>query len=73
MARGEGAEQCAATLLSVKAVSAESKSATVRFLMNEPRMPAGTHARLTRLMPGWVSKQLTLTGYSPLSSCSGLK
>lgn len=39
MARGEGAEQCAATLLSVKAVSVESRSTTVRFLMNEPRMP----------------------------------
>lgn len=52
MARGEGAEQCAATLLSVKAVNAESKSSTVRFVMNEPRMPAGTHADLTHLVPG---------------------
>lgn len=53
MARGEGAEQCAAaTLLSVKAVSAESKSSTVRFVMNGRRMPAGTHAGWTHVLPG---------------------
>lgn len=37
MARGEGGEQSATTLLSVKAINAESKATTVRVLMNGPR------------------------------------
>lgn len=49
MARGEGAEQCAVTLLSVKALSADSKTSTVRFLMNEATMSAATNARCTHL------------------------